>query len=65
VNPVFEGPYLPWAYLRRARIHDEAGEGSTALALYGRFLALASEPEPALQPLVEMARTRVASLGDA
>lgn len=59
VNPVFEGPYLPWAYERRARIHDAAGDAARARSLYVRFLEVVADPEPALQLLLDETRARV------
>jgi DNA-binding SARP family transcriptional activator/TolB-like protein len=52
-------PYLAPSHLRRARIHDAAGEGAEAAWHYRRFVELWADADPELQPEVERARARL------
>jgi DNA-binding SARP family transcriptional activator/TolB-like protein len=54
--------YLAPAHLRRAQIHDDAGDHAQAARHYQRFVALWSDADPELQPEVERARLRLREL---
>jgi DNA-binding SARP family transcriptional activator/TolB-like protein len=51
--------YLALSHLGRARIHDSLGNAARAATHYRRFIALWSEADPELQPLVLEARARL------
>jgi DNA-binding SARP family transcriptional activator/TolB-like protein len=55
-------PYLAPAHLRRARLHDDAGDADAAVSHYQRFIELWAEADAELQPEVERARARLAQL---
>lgn len=55
-------PYLAASHLRRARIHDRAGDAEEAARHYHRFVELWSDADAELQPEVERARTRLEEL---
>jgi DNA-binding SARP family transcriptional activator/TolB-like protein len=54
--------YLALSHLGRARIHDARGDVGRAATHYRRFIALWSEADPELQPLVLEARARLDGL---
>jgi DNA-binding SARP family transcriptional activator/tetratricopeptide (TPR) repeat protein/TolB-like protein len=55
-------PYLALSHLRRAGIHDTAGDAETAAWHYHRFIGLWADADAELQPEVERARSRLAEL---
>jgi DNA-binding SARP family transcriptional activator/TolB-like protein len=55
-------PYLAASHLRRARIHDDAGDAETAAGHYRRFIELWADADAELQPEVERARARLAQI---
>lgn len=55
-------PYLAPSHLRRARIHDAAGEAEEAAWHYRRFVELWADADPELQPEVERALARAVAL---
>ncbi len=54
--------YLGPAHLRRARLHDAAGDRAAAIHHYERFLRLWEGADPELRPAVERVRERLAEL---
>jgi DNA-binding SARP family transcriptional activator/TolB-like protein len=54
--------FLAPAHLRRAEIHDAAGERTDAVFHYARFVELWRDADPELVPLVEQARARMREL---
>jgi hypothetical protein len=60
---VSELPLLAPSHLRQARIHERLGHRDPAARHYARFLELWRDADPALQPVVEDARRRLADLG--
>lgn len=61
-GPVWDLAYRAPAHLRRAWIHDRLGHPTAALDHYRRVLELWEDPDPELEPLVELARARVRAL---
>ena len=61
---VDELPYRPAAHYRLGQIYEELGEPATARSQYEAFLELWVDADPALQPLVDEVRARVAGLPD-
>jgi DNA-binding SARP family transcriptional activator/tetratricopeptide (TPR) repeat protein/TolB-like protein len=58
-------PYLALSHLRRAWIHDDAGDSDAAAWHYRRFIELWAGADAELQPEVDRARSRVAELESA
>jgi DNA-binding SARP family transcriptional activator len=54
--------YLAPSYLRRAEIHDRAGDAARAMRYYARFAKLWSDCDPGLRPTVDRAERRLAEL---
>jgi|GEM_PF-3950415 len=54
--------YLAPSYLRRAEIHDRAGDAARAMRYYARFTDLWRDCDPELRPAVERAERRLAEL---
>lgn len=61
-GPVWDLVYRAPAHFRRAWIHDRLGHPTAALDHYRRVLELWEDPDPELEPLVELARARVRTL---
>jgi DNA-binding SARP family transcriptional activator/TolB-like protein len=55
--------FLAPSLLRRAGMHDAAGNPALAAEHYTRFVALWSEADAELQPMVEQARQRLREIG--
>jgi TolB-like protein len=55
-------PYLAPSHLRRARIHDDAGDAAAAAWHYRRFVELWADADAELQPAVTQAQARLAEL---
>jgi DNA-binding SARP family transcriptional activator/TolB-like protein len=55
-------PYVAPSHLRRAEIHDSAGDPLQAAYHYGRFVELWADADAELQPLVGRARERLREL---
>ncbi|MDP9176635.1 MAG: hypothetical protein M3O61_03045 [Gemmatimonadota bacterium] len=54
--------YLAPSYLRQAEIYDRLGQARPAIQNYRRFVELWNEGDPAVQPMVAAARTRIAQM---
>jgi DNA-binding SARP family transcriptional activator/TolB-like protein len=54
--------YVAPSHLRRAEIHEAAGNADQAADHYRRFIGLWSDADPELQPEVQRARARLAGL---
>ena len=57
---VFRGP----SHLHRAEIYEQSGDAQRAIEHYRAFLALWTDADPELQPMVEQARAALARLED-
>jgi len=55
---IYRGP----THLRRGEIHEQMGDPEKALEHYGHFVALWSDADPEMQPLVDDVRGRIARL---
>jgi hypothetical protein len=58
VNP----PFFATMLRQEGRLADLAGDRHGAIEAYRRYLALRTNPEPALKPQVERVRTELARL---
>ena len=64
-NTAHDLAYHAPSLLRRAGIHELRGEPAEAARCYAELIALWSGADPALQPVVEQARARLAALAPA
>lgn len=62
VTSIYEVVYLSLSRLRRAEIHEEAGERERAVREYTAFLELWTGADPEFRPMIEKAEEAVARL---
>jgi tetratricopeptide (TPR) repeat protein len=65
LEPDLRWAMYPRSLLERGALYEQVGERAKAAAAYERYLELMRDADPALQPQIQLARTRLNSLRDA